>query len=116
MPETYMSRCHEAQGDWTPEVGSPAYQRRWDGMQPAFEPEAVAEFGRAVKCMASKRPILDRTIKSGAKKGTKHHWIDNKICSHVMKTGQERVLVGDRFNAVPKGERCICCDYWFTNG
>lgn len=85
-------------------------------MHPTFESEAVAEFGRAVHCMASKRPILDRPIKTGTKKGTKYHWLSNKICSHVMKTGQERVLEGDGFERVPKGERCICCDYWFTNG
>ena len=116
MVETYMSRCHEAQGEWMPEVGSPAYQRRWDGMHPAFEPEAINAFGHAVKCMTAKMPIRIPVARGKVKIGVKFHWQPNAVCGHVRKGIPDRVLDGGAFNAVPKGERCICCDYWFTNG
>ena len=110
-----MSRCHEAQGEWMPEVGSKEYQKRWDGMAPTFEPGAVDAFGHAVSCMARKRPVVIPVPKVIRKRGTKYHWASNDYCSHVVRVEEGRVLGGDEFNALAKFERCFCCDYHFVN-
>jgi hypothetical protein len=102
--------------EWMPEVGSPSYQRRWDGWRPTFHPEAIGAFAHAVKCMTLKRPVIINVPKSRIKTGVKYHWESNAVCGHVRKGIPDRVVDGNAFNAVPKGERCICCDYWFTNG
>ena len=115
MPETYASRCHEAQGDWMPEVGSKEYQRRWEGMHPTFDPEAVNAFGHAVKCITAKRPVHIPVVRKKVKMGFKYHWSSNKVCTHVVTTDQDRVLDGDKFDAIPRQDRCICCDHWFVN-
>jgi hypothetical protein len=98
-----------------PEVGSKEYQRRWEGMHPTFEPEAVNAFGHAVKCITAKRPVVIPVARPKVKSGTKYHWEPNNICGHVRKGIPDRVLDGGAFNDVPKGERCICCDYHFVN-
>ena len=102
--------------EWMPEVGSPSYQRRWDGWRPTFDAEAVGAFAHAVRCITAKRTVIINVPKKRVTRGSKYHWQPNGVCGHVRRGIPDRVLDGGAFNAVPKGERCICCDYWFTNG
>lgn len=116
------SDCHEPWvKEWRPEVGSKAYQGRWNDATPTFCKEAIALFVEATEIMRGPYGMkaIDRILKvdmpSGWRRRPKTHWQGSTHCRHVaLGTGKD-ILTGDLFADTNRDERCVNCDWSFCN-